>query len=280
MFPPGAYHSEGHQDGMGICLYLALVEKVQGKNFHLSVLDDVVMSVDVNHRRQFCELLKEEFPDTQFIITTHDEIWAKQMQTTGLISPKSDIGFRSWSVDSGPVYEKGKVFWNKIEEDLTADNVPAAAAKLRRGLEAELPDITESLGGRVAYRGDAKYELNDFLDAIKGRHGELLKMASASANSWNNKNQQDKIEELKKARTAAILIQNREQWAVNLQVHFNDWAQMSVADFRPVIAAWQQFIGLFICTDCSAWITVSGRPGAEESLRCRCGNYNLNLTKK
>lgn len=26
MFPPGAYHSEGHQDGMGICLYLALVE--------------------------------------------------------------------------------------------------------------------------------------------------------------------------------------------------------------------------------------------------------------
>ena len=23
LFPPGAYHSEGHQDGMGVCLYLA-----------------------------------------------------------------------------------------------------------------------------------------------------------------------------------------------------------------------------------------------------------------
>jgi hypothetical protein len=22
MFPPGAYHSEGHQDGMGVCIYL------------------------------------------------------------------------------------------------------------------------------------------------------------------------------------------------------------------------------------------------------------------
>ena len=29
-FPPGAYHSEGHQDGMGLCLYLALMRRLQG----------------------------------------------------------------------------------------------------------------------------------------------------------------------------------------------------------------------------------------------------------
>jgi hypothetical protein len=28
-FPPGAYHSEGHQDGMGLCLYLALMKSIQ-----------------------------------------------------------------------------------------------------------------------------------------------------------------------------------------------------------------------------------------------------------
>jgi hypothetical protein len=28
LFPPGAYHSEGHQDGMGVCLYLALMERL------------------------------------------------------------------------------------------------------------------------------------------------------------------------------------------------------------------------------------------------------------
>ncbi len=30
LFPPGAYHSEGHQDGMGLCLYLALMKHTLG----------------------------------------------------------------------------------------------------------------------------------------------------------------------------------------------------------------------------------------------------------
>ena len=33
MFPPGAYHSEGHQDGMGVCLYLALMKRLLGDRF-------------------------------------------------------------------------------------------------------------------------------------------------------------------------------------------------------------------------------------------------------
>src|SRR5262249_11008539 len=78
LFPPGAYHSEGHQDGMGLCLYLALMNRLLGPRFTLGVLDDVVMSVDQGHRRQVCELLKTQFPGTQFIITTHDRVWMHQ----------------------------------------------------------------------------------------------------------------------------------------------------------------------------------------------------------
>lgn len=281
MFPPGAYHSEGHQDGMGICLYLALIEHILGVNFSLAVLDDVVMSVDVNHRRQFCELLKKEFPNTQFIITTHDEIWAKQMQTTGLIKSKSDIRFRGWSVDNGPIYEQGQVFWDKIDEDLSKDDVPGAAHKLRRGLEAELPDVAEALGAPVTYRGDAKYELGELLDAVKGRHGDLLKKANESASSWNNKTQQAEVARLKGSRAAAVLTQDRENWVVNLQVHYN-WSDLTAAEFRPVVDAYHEFLKLFTCTnsECETWIAVKGQPGREEALRCRCGEYNLNLIKK
>ncbi|WEX11692.1 AAA family ATPase [Chelativorans sp. AA-79] len=69
-FPPGAYHSEGHQDGMGLCLYLALMKHTLGDKFTFAVLDDVLMSVDTSHRREVCRLLKTKFPDTQFILTT------------------------------------------------------------------------------------------------------------------------------------------------------------------------------------------------------------------
>lgn len=38
-------HSEGHQDGMGACLYFALMKKLLGDRFGFAVLDDVVMEV-------------------------------------------------------------------------------------------------------------------------------------------------------------------------------------------------------------------------------------------
>ncbi len=74
--PPHALHSEGHQDSMGICLYLALAERLTGGLIDLVILDDVVMSVDADHRRQVCHLLATSFPHRQFLITTHDRTWA------------------------------------------------------------------------------------------------------------------------------------------------------------------------------------------------------------
>jgi hypothetical protein len=35
---------------------------------------------------QFCKLLKAQFPGTQFVITTHDRLWAEQMKSAGLVT--------------------------------------------------------------------------------------------------------------------------------------------------------------------------------------------------
>ncbi|MGH3905694.1 MAG: hypothetical protein ACRDTE_16145 [Pseudonocardiaceae bacterium] len=185
MFPPMAYHSEGHQGGMGVCLYLALMKHLLGDQFRLAVLDDVVMSVDSNHRKQFCSLLKEEFGDVQFVITTHDEFWAMQMQHAGLISKSAQVRFFSWSIDSGPIVEQVD-FWGRIEDDLARENVPGAAATLRRNLEAVAGSLADSIGAKLFYKPAAGYELGEFLSGIRGRHVELLKKARKSANSWGN----------------------------------------------------------------------------------------------
>jgi recombinational DNA repair ATPase RecF len=279
MFPPTAYHSEGHQDGMGICLYLALVKQLLGADFRYAVLDDVVMSVDVNHRQQFCKLLKSEFPNVQFIITTHDEVWARQMQSAGLITSKAQARFYGWTVDGGPVYEQGDV-WDRIEEDLHRNEVPAAAHKLRRRLEAASADIAESIGGRVVFRGDANYDLSELLSAVKGRYTTLLKMATISADSWNNDVARQAAVDRKSKRSAVYSEQEAESWIVNTLVHNNDWADTSVEDFRPVLEATRAFLELFTCDnpECGSWVYVIGRP--EEELRCSCGLYSLNLRKK
>lgn len=279
MFPPNAYHSEGHQDGMGVCLYLALMKQVLADDFLLSILDDVVMSVDVGHRRQFCELLKDEFPNVQFVITTHDAVWARQMQSAGLITAKQQARFFGWSVEGGPLYERGDL-WARIEDDLNREDVHGAAHKLRRRLEAATGDIAEAIGGSVPYRGDGNYPLSDFLSAVKGRHSQLLKMAARAANSWHHNAAMAAVLSRKDQRAQVVPDQEAEAWAINRLVHNTDWAQMSVSDLRPVLDSVREFLGLFVCENdsCGGWIHVEGQP--VESLRCDCGQYFLNLKPK
>lgn len=282
MFSPMAYHSEGHQDGMGVCLYLALIRQLLKSDFRFAVLDDVVTSVDANHRRQFCRLLKDVFPDVQFILTTHDEVWARQMQSSGLIARRSLARFHGWTVDGGPFYRQNGDFWAQIEADLGDGDVPGAAHKLRRNLESSLADIAANIQGQVVFRADNNYDLSSFFSAVKGRHGDLLKKATASANSWSNDTAKQRAERLKAERGSAILAQDGENWAINALVHNNDWATMTKADFEPVVEACKQFLGLFTCSKetCDGWIYVLGVPGKEEQLRCSCGSFDLNLRKK
>ncbi|HUF99915.1 MAG TPA: AAA family ATPase [Ilumatobacter sp.] len=282
MFPPAAYHSEGHQDGMGVCLYLALLRQILGSDFQLAVLDDVVMSIDTSHRRQFCNLLKKHFPDVQFIITTHDAVWARQMQSSGLISRAAQVRFLHWTVDAGPALEHGKDFWDHIDADLEKDDVPAAAARLRRNLEASLADLADSVHGQIAYRSDGNYELNDLVSAVKGKYRKLLNQAAKAANSYNNSIAKAQVEALQARRAQAVLDQEGEQWAINPAVHFNDWANFSKSDFLPVVEAWKQFLSLFTCDnpDCESWISTTGSAGNETAIRCDCGALNISLVSK
>jgi hypothetical protein len=258
------------------------MKQLLGDHFRFAVLDDVVMSVDRDHRRQFCRLLKDTFPGVQFIITTHDEVWVRQMQATGLIGRKAQARFHGWSVEDGPIYDQGGDVWDRIAADLGNGDVPGAAHKLRRHLEAVTADLAEALYARVPYRPDASYDLGELLAAVKKRHSELLGKAAASANSWKNTQAKQQVQDLKDQRAKVIPAQEGESWAINKLVHNNDWATMGRGDFAPVLDASRQFTDLFTCInlDCGSWIYVVCQSASEESLRCTCGAYHLNLRSK
>ncbi len=279
LFPPAAYHSEGHQDGMGVCLYLALMRRLLGGRFCLALLDDVVMSVDTNHRYQFCKLLKTAFPDTQFIITTHDKVWAEQMRSAGLVTTKTSLRFHSWSIDGGPVVESSKDIWEKIAEDLAKDDVRSAAGSLRHHLEYVSQLLADQLGASIQFRADGNYELNDLLPGALKRLGELYSKATDSAQSWKNEKAKEAVAVRRAALAASNGARNVEQWAVNKAVHYNAWANFSKRDFEPVVLAFRGLLECFQCKDCGSWFYVSPR-GASDSVRCGCGNTVLNLKMK
>ena len=279
LFPPAAYHSEGHQDGMGVCLYLALMKRLFGEDFLFALLDDVVMSVDADHRYQFCKLLKAHFPNTQFVLTTHDRVWAEQMKSAGLVTGKSSLAFHSWSVDTGPLVESSQEIWEEIDGALAKGKVEIAAASLRRHLEYFATHQCDQLGAHPQFRADGNYELGDLLPAALSRMKVLLGKAAEAAQSWGNKEEQGKAVALKKAIGEAAQAAQIEQWAVNKSVHYNEWANLGKKDFAPVVGAFTELLSQFHCASCDSWLHVSPK-GKPESLRCACGALNFNLNKK
>jgi hypothetical protein len=239
---------------MGVCLYLALMKRLFGVRFTFALLDDVVMSVDSGHRYQFCKLLKTYFPHTQFIITTHDRLWAEQMKSAGLVTAKTSLAFHSWTIDTGPLVESNLEIWDEIAAALSKGKVEAAAAALRHHLEYVSRHLADQLGATPQFRADANYELGDLLPSVVARLKELYGKAANAAQSWGNDADREAIAKRKESLSIAAVASNVEQWAVNKAVHYNEWANFGKKDFEPVVSAYNDLLNCFRCGTCEASI--------------------------
>jgi hypothetical protein len=279
-FPPGAYHSEGHQDGMGLCLYLALMSHLAGEAFTFAVLDDVLMSVDSGHRREVSKMLREQFPNTQFLLTTHDEIWLRHMKSVGLIEPKRFAHFRTWNVDSGPTEWDDRDVWEELTGLLAKNEVRAGAALLRNYLEHFSKEACQSLRAQVEYRGDAQFTLGGLLPNAIGKMKKHLKAGKAAAQSWGQDTTLAAIASHEEKFSAAVATSNVEQWQMNAAVHYNEWANLHKNDFEPVVAAYKSLVEAFSCLKCNSALYATPDSGEAETLRCSCGDSHVNLLRK
>lgn len=281
-FPPGAYHSEGHQDGMGICLYLALMRHLLGEGFSFAVMDDVLMSVDAGHRREVCSMIKKYFPDTQFIFTTHDGIWLEHMKNSGLVARSSAIHFRTWDVDNGPKIWDDRDVWKQIKDEVATNDIRSAAGLLRHYLEHISAELCHRLGARVQFRADARFELGDLLPSVIGRFKNILKEGKATAQSWGKTAEFDAITAREKAFDELVEESNVEKWMINAAVHHNQWDNLQAADFSPVVDVYEKLMASFVCSNssCASVLYILPERGGAETLRCACGGVNINLVRK
>jgi hypothetical protein len=275
--PPHALHSEGHQDSMGLCLYLALAERLTGGLLDLIILDDVVMSVDAEHRRKLCTLLIKEFPHRQFLITTHDKTWSSQLKTEGVVGTKNMIEFYNWTVDLGPQVNSEADLWGKISSELEKENVSAASAALRHGSEEFFSMVCDACQAPVKFKLSGRWELGDLLIPAMKQYKDFLRKARKAADSWEQKDQVDKFDEINTVTSEVFARINAEQWAVNANVHYNNWVNFTKPDFIPVVEAFQDLFGVFRCNRCESifYVALSGIDPV--NLRCSCGNVNWNL---
>jgi len=166
---PRAYISEGHLDTLGICIFLAFVSKFN-EGLPLIVLDDVVTTVDANHREKLANMLLTKFPDHQLIITTHDGIWYRQLcenqRTLGLRNKYLNKTIISWDISCGPQFSEYRALWEKIEENLNRGDFDVAGILSRRYLEWTLKQICSHMNVKVEFKENSRYTVGElFINA-------------------------------------------------------------------------------------------------------------------
>ena len=176
-----------------------------------------------------------------------------ELKTSGVVKSQYMYQFFDWDLDSGPHVSDTKNLWDRINKDLELNDVPAAAAKLRRGSEQFFAEVCDNLGASVPFNLHGRYELGDLLDAAKSRFSKLERDARAAYASWDDSSP-DEIEIMKAERVATYQKLGREQWAVNANIHYNDWAGFEKEDFQPVVDAFKDLFSLFTCSNCGGLI--------------------------
>ena len=163
-----AFLSEGHLDSLGLCLFLAAV-RIFNPPGSLLVLDDVLTSIDKEHRRRVGELLFQEFGDYQIVLTTHDEHWHDLLNSSararGVQGKWSFMKVENWTVDSGPTLSEIDSSWEFVDAHLTEAEYRELGGPFRLILEDFLKRTAAKIEVKVKYKIDGKYTAGDFLHA-------------------------------------------------------------------------------------------------------------------
>ena len=199
--------SEGYRNSLGICIFLAMAKREAGVDRPL-ILDDVVVSLDRNHRGMVVQLLEDEFSTRQVIVLTHDRDWYAEL--------RQQLDEKQWGFKTLLPYETPALGIRWSDKTTTFDDARAslndrpdsAGNDARKIMDAELAITAERLKIRMPYvRGDKndKRMAHDFLERLvadgkkcfqKKTDGEfmhhsdgldLLAKADGLIVSWGNK---------------------------------------------------------------------------------------------
>ncbi len=261
--------SEGFRNSLGLCIFLAMAKREGDKDRPL-FLDDVVVSMDRNHRGMVVELLKQEFSERQVVILTHDREWYIEMrhQLDGnhswvfkalLPYETPDIGVR-WS-------HKTTTFGDARAQ--VKERPDSAGTDARKIMDVELAIIAERLQIRLPY---LRSDRND----MRMAHNFLERLVADGKKCF-----QTKMGNGYKSHTDAI-----DAWAEADRLLVS-WANRASHTFDLVppeavklIEACENALAFFMCSSCSppkpVWFT---NAAGSEWMQCQCGELRWRYGK-
>ena len=261
--------SEGYRNSLGLCIFLAMAKQVADQDRPL-FLDDVVVSLDRNHRGMIQELLEKEFSDRQVIILTHDREWYTELRhqldgkntwvfKTLLPYETPDIGIR-WSHRT-TTFDDARA--------LLKERPDAAGNDARKIMDQELPQIAEHLKTRMPF---LRSERND----LRMAHEFLTRLIADGKKCFQKRSGSQYVahsEAIEAFREADQLLMS---WG-NRASHTFDLVRPEAI---KLIDACEMAIALFKCESCDPPVNVwRVEDRGSKWVQCRCGELRWRYGK-
>ena len=169
---PMLHYSESHLDTLGLSYFLALRwhEAQNNPNLKILIVDDVLTSVDGEHRERIAKLLNQNFSDHQIIISTHDFHFYQYIRRIFGNNGFSYTRINRWDVEKGPRLGDPTTDIDILDTDKRADmNHQDLAARCGRYFEWYLKQITESLEVPVVARFNRGHDIGSLWQPLYSR---------------------------------------------------------------------------------------------------------------
>jgi energy-coupling factor transporter ATP-binding protein EcfA2 len=180
--PPLKYYSEGHLDTLGLCFFLAIrkLEIASSPIFKLLLIDDVLHSVDAEHRTRLAALLKNNFADHQLVLVTHDKNFYDRLKVT-LGTGYHYTALSSWDIDLGPRLsdpstDLDRVIDKALRKIKSHDEIAAAAGRFFEWL---LKSLTERLQVAIPARFTYDHDIGSMWPGLAAKLGKHKAFAAA-----------------------------------------------------------------------------------------------------
>ena len=263
-FDPRAYASEGHIDSLGLCIFLAFVKTYNEHKF--IILDDIISTVDLEHKEQIIRLLFEEFGDYTFIITTHNKLWFEQLSRLSISYNQENkfkfIEITAWDKDNGPKLSNYLTSREIIEGYVKEGNIDNAGNAIRKYLEDVLHNICET--NRIELTIKSHRSVEDYLTPLNRFKKEMFDETKHN-HYYNNV-----FKELDKVKYMGNLLSHRNEESKDL----------SMEDIKKYKDAVFDFEDAFKCKDHpTKYLRFNKSKKYGECTNTRC-DYILFLNKK
>lgn len=258
--------SEGYRNSLGLSIFLSMAKRASDEG-HPLFLDDVIVSLDRNHRGMIVDLLEKEFAERQVIIFTHDRDWYTEL--------RQQLDDKNWIFKTLLPYETPDIGIRWSHNTTTFDDArtqnqkrpDSAGNDARKIMDVELALIAEKLQINFPYLRAEKNDkrmAHDFLERLAGNGKKCFeKRVDANYEVYL-----DAIEAFKQADKLIVSWGNRAS-------HTFDIVQPEAA---KLIDACEKALEFFKCPSCKKNVWFADAEGSEW-IQCQCGEIRWRYGK-